>query len=667
MAWTPISGTMTQYSTSANLLASGYFLKMYQSGTTTAFNMATDSTGGTTLDKCQLDASGYPTTDGTTRFIPHVDQTYKIVLYRNATDADNNTTGSADWVIDAITQPAVSGDIPTNPATLASNVTYSPADSGAVDTDAQTKLRESISIIDYGAVAGTGLSSAQRIANTTAINSALATGNNVFIPSGSYEIEGKIIQNLDDQSVFGWGVLIYTYHNDDAAWEIGEDTSIEGRNFQARLFGVSLNYRGPGYVVGTVGGSTHPGLKLSQPYECIVNGVSANYYKYCVYHVSSYSASYYNYIHMVEMEYGEIGYYLYARDVVSDYGLIASNTILIQRCQQCSIAGIKTEGDNNQSSGKENLPGDNLFFHPSVEHGSGSGQYGIWENGKNIYLEPRIDGNFSENFLVLGADSERCFIQSHLFFINQDLNTTDLGTENVISTIGYDQKVIPNASFLAESTRRTATNSAISLRDSNVVWNSSGVGTSTYYFTMANGDRPQRRYPTYPPRVFENGSAMTFNNDISSLSAGEWGVGDQDSLGYKSIYVRLADSADPDSKSTNWLQARGMPIFLEADEKTFAAASSQLRTQAAASSGTDSYFMRGVNSQTGEEYYRIPVGNAYWIAGNQIITSRRTGWSAPSGVASRSGYVTSSATTQDVAETLKALIDDLISHGLIGS
>jgi hypothetical protein len=111
MAWTPISGTMTQYSTSANLLASGYFLKMYQSGTTTAFNMATDSTGGTTLDKCQLDSSGYPTTDGTTRFIPHVDQTYKIVLYQNATDADNNTTGSADWVIDAIAQPADNTDI----------------------------------------------------------------------------------------------------------------------------------------------------------------------------------------------------------------------------------------------------------------------------------------------------------------------------------------------------------------------------------------------------------------------------------------------------------------------------------------------------------------------------------------------------------------------------
>lgn len=104
MSWSPIAGTMTQYSTSSNTLASGYYLKFYQSGTTTAFNMATDSTGGTTLDKCQLDSSGYPTTDGTTRFIPHVNQKYKIALYLNSTDADNNATGNADWVIDAVSQ-----------------------------------------------------------------------------------------------------------------------------------------------------------------------------------------------------------------------------------------------------------------------------------------------------------------------------------------------------------------------------------------------------------------------------------------------------------------------------------------------------------------------------------------------------------------------------------
>lgn len=54
----------------------------------------------------------------------------------------------------------------------------------------------------------------------------------------------------------------------------------------------------------------------------------------------------------------------------------------------------------------------------------------------------------------------------------------------------------------------------------------------------------------------------------------------------------------------------------------------------------------------------------------QALRRRITGWTAPTGVASRAGYATSTATLQEVAETLKALIDDLhgtAGHGLIGT
>ena len=104
MTWTPISGTLPQYQKSDGTLASGYYLKFYQAGTTTAFSMATDSTGGTTLAKCQINASGYPINGSSDPFIPHVNQDYKIVLYKNSTDADADTTGNADWVIDNISQ-----------------------------------------------------------------------------------------------------------------------------------------------------------------------------------------------------------------------------------------------------------------------------------------------------------------------------------------------------------------------------------------------------------------------------------------------------------------------------------------------------------------------------------------------------------------------------------
>lgn len=51
----------------------------------------------------------------------------------------------------------------------------------------------------------------------------------------------------------------------------------------------------------------------------------------------------------------------------------------------------------------------------------------------------------------------------------------------------------------------------------------------------------------------------------------------------------------------------------------------------------------------------------------QLLTDRRTGWAAPTGTATRTTFATGSVTTAQLAERVKALIDDLTTHGLIGS
>ena len=51
----------------------------------------------------------------------------------------------------------------------------------------------------------------------------------------------------------------------------------------------------------------------------------------------------------------------------------------------------------------------------------------------------------------------------------------------------------------------------------------------------------------------------------------------------------------------------------------------------------------------------------------QVVTSRRTGWSAGTGTATRAAFATSTVTTAELAERVKALIDDLNTHGLIGA
>lgn len=146
MAWAPISGTIPQYQKANGDLASGYYLKFYQDGTTTAFNMATDSSGGTTLDKCEIDSSGYPTTDGTTRFIPHVDQDYKIILYKNSADADANTTGSAEWIIDSVSAPQGIGETLNT-----SQLTYNASGiTGFVNRGLNDRLTDYVLSTDFG-------------------------------------------------------------------------------------------------------------------------------------------------------------------------------------------------------------------------------------------------------------------------------------------------------------------------------------------------------------------------------------------------------------------------------------------------------------------------------------------------------------------------------------
>jgi hypothetical protein len=51
----------------------------------------------------------------------------------------------------------------------------------------------------------------------------------------------------------------------------------------------------------------------------------------------------------------------------------------------------------------------------------------------------------------------------------------------------------------------------------------------------------------------------------------------------------------------------------------------------------------------------------------QVVTNTQTGWAAPTGTADRTTFATGSVTLSELAERVKALIDDLTTHGLIGT
>lgn len=60
-------------------------------------------------------------------------------------------------------------------------------------------------------------------------------------------------------------------------------------------------------------------------------------------------------------------------------------------------------------------------------------------------------------------------------------------------------------------------------------------------------------------------------------------------------------------------------------------------------------------------------GAALQAAGVTVVGTRKTGWAAPTGTATRTTFATSTVTTTQLAERVKGLIDDLIAHGLIGA
>ena len=73
----------------------------------------------------------------------------------------------------------------------------------------------------------------------------------------------------------------------------------------------------------------------------------------------------------------------------------------------------------------------------------------------------------------------------------------------------------------------------------------------TYYLELAAGGDPSitERFV-----VYEN-DVRVLPSALGRLGVSNWGYGDDDSLGYNTIYIRLSDSTDPDSKAADYVEA----------------------------------------------------------------------------------------------------------------
>lgn len=113
-------------------------------------------------------------------------------------------------------------------------------------------------------------------------------------------------------------------------------------------------------------------------------------------------------------------------------------------------------------------------------------------------------------------------------------------------------------------------------------WTLSGSGTNEYYLRTAALGAPNLGNPS---SVVINGiSVIGPGGTLGSLAAARWGYGDNDGLGYSTIYVRLADGTDPDTKADTFVQIAHTAFRLSSVNTTSSSAVSLLSAPA---SGTD--------------------------------------------------------------------------------
>ena len=176
----PVGGVAAQFFTNTGAVLTGGKLYTYLAGTTTPTATYTTSAGNVArTNPIVLDAAGRVPSGGEIWITSNV--TYKFVL----TDSNDVLIGTYDNITSAVN-------------TDASLVSYTPAGTGAVTTTVQAKLRQTVSVKDFGAV-GNGATD-----DTAAIQAAINAASAIYIPSGTYLISAKIY-TPSDKLIYGDG------------------------------------------------------------------------------------------------------------------------------------------------------------------------------------------------------------------------------------------------------------------------------------------------------------------------------------------------------------------------------------------------------------------------------------------------------------------------------
>lgn len=161
----------------------------------------------------------------------------------------------------------------------ASVVGYTQGDTDAVDRTVQDRLRDAVSVKDFGAV-GDGVTD-----DTAAIQAALDSDySTIYFPQGSYKTTSKLVNNVNRHRLVGSGVFMsgsITAHHDDHIFEYGRSVHIDGVSFfRASSFAASAIANQKNGINGVNTGGTYSVFENFVVYDGSYTGIKLSNYAF---------------------------------------------------------------------------------------------------------------------------------------------------------------------------------------------------------------------------------------------------------------------------------------------------------------------------------------------------------------------------------------------------
>lgn len=109
-----------------------------------------------------------------------------------------------------------------------------------------------------------------------------------------------------------------------------------------------------------------------------------------------------------------------------------------------------------------------------------------------------------------------------------------------------------------------------SIRNDTYRWTESPAQSGEYYLELSGGGDPSLVEPAYVQELVNDVVTSLTAGTVGSLAAGEWDWGNNDSLGFNTIYVKLNAGADPDTLDADAVTYSDVPkagdsVYIPAD------------------------------------------------------------------------------------------------------